>query len=344
MKAEKLLEEEWEAIKSYLEITREDEERLGQLSEVLQGQHEEILDLFYEHLLSFKETSRFFSSRKDVERVRAKQVEYFKRLTAGNYDLEYLRDRTRVGIAHDHIALPARWYIGAYRKYLELIMSRISRTLSPGDGRLLLGYIESLLKLIFLDMVVAIETYIALREARLQETKEHFRGIFEGANDGIFLIRTDYVIEDANPAALKMLKLDRGDVVGKKCYEIMHRSKTVCGQVPCTIKEVLEKGEVHGAVHKHYDCDGNAITVEISASGVRDSEGNIVKVVESARDITPREEARKELEERLAELERWRKVTVERELRMIELKEENRRLREELDRLKKLCANIEGDE
>jgi PAS domain S-box-containing protein len=344
MKAEKLLEEEWESIKSYLEITREDEERLKRLDEVLQVQHEEILDLFYEHLLSFKETSRFFSNRKDVERVRAKQIEYFKRLAAGNYDLEYLRDRVGVGIAHDHIALPARWYIGAYRKYLDLIMSRISRTFPPGDERLLLGYFESIMKLIFLDMVVAIETYIALREARLQEKEEHFRGIFDGANDGIFLIRTDYVIEDANSAALKILKLDRSDVVGKKCYEILHRSKTVCSEIPCTIKRVLEKGKVHGIVHTHYDCDGNAITVEISASGIRDSEGDIVKVVESVRDITSREEARKELERRIAELERWQKVTVGRELRMVELKEENRRLKEELNRLRKLCAYPEGDE
>jgi|GEM_PF-3997781 PAS domain S-box-containing protein len=343
MKVEKLLEKDWETLKSYLEITREDEKRLEKIGEVLLRQHKEILDLFYEHLLSFDETSRFFPREVSVEKVKLKQMEYFKRLTQGNYDLEYLRDRTRVGIAHDRITLPARWYLGAYRKYLELLMPQICKALFPGSEKVL-HYIESLLKVIFLDMVVAIETYIALREGKLQESREHFKRIFEGANDAIFLIRTDYVIEDANPAALKLLKLDRSDVVGKKCYEIIHGSKSMCTQVPCTIKEVLEKGEVHGVIHKHYDCDGNAITVEISASGIRDSEGNIVKVVESARDITPREMVRKELEKHIAELERWQKMTVERELRMVELKEENRRLREELNRLKKLCANIEGDE
>ncbi|WP_456475713.1 protoglobin domain-containing protein [Candidatus Pyrohabitans sp.] len=342
MKVEKLLGKDWETLKSYLEIESKDEERLKRIGEVLLTEHEEIQNLFYEHLLSFEETSRFFSGEASVKKVKTKQEEYFRRLTQGNYDLEYLVDRARVGEAHDRISLSARWYLGAYRKYLALMMPKMSKVFPESEN--VLPYVESLLKLTFLDMAVAIETYIVLREGKLQESREHFKGIFEGANDGIFLIGRDYTILDANPAALKMLKLDRSEVVGNKCYEVVHGSESVCKEVPCSVKEVLEKGEVHGVIHTHYDCEGNMITVEITAAGIRDSEGNIVTIVESSRDITDKVKLQERLEKRINELERWRRAIIDRELRMLELKEENKRLKEELDRLRRLCTESEGPE
>ncbi len=338
MNPEKLLEDDWEKIKSYLEITEEDKHIFEEVTGILTPHQEEIMDAFYEYVLSFPQTRSFFRDKETVARVKARQLDYFKKLTMGEYDLEYLKDRTRVGVAHDRIGLQLRWYVGAYRKYMELILQRFCREYDGG----ILPYLNGIMKVVFLDMIVAIESYVGKREHRIRESEEHFRSIFEATNDAIFLFSPDYKILDANPEALKMLGLSREEVAGKKCYQLVHGSPTKCNEVPCTVDQVLNGEEVRGHVHQHTDCSGRKITVEISASSIRDEEGRVIAIVEAARDVTSRERVQKELERRIAELERWRRVTVDRELRMAELKEENRRLRQELERLRKLCS--EGEE
>ena len=78
-----------------------------------------------------------------------------------------------------------------------------------------------------------------------------------------------------------------------------------------------------------------------NASVYRDGDGNVLGVFAAARDVTEQieaqrrlaEEQAKELDqqanalERLAELERFQRLTVGRELKMIELKKENESLR-----------------
>lgn len=61
-----------------------------------------------------------------------------------------------------------------------------------------------------------------------------------------------------------------------------------------------------------------------------------LRELEEARKKTEEEKERtvKERQKRLSELEKWRKVTTERELRMVELKKEIETLREEIKRLK----------
>ncbi len=60
--------------------------------------------------------------------------------------------------------------------------------------------------------------------------------------------------------------------------------------------------------------------------------GNVVQMFGTVQDITLQREAEKQLKEKLAELERYKEVTVGRELKMIELKEQLRVLKKELGR------------
>jgi hypothetical protein len=74
-----------------------------------------------------------------------------------------------------------------------------------------------------------------------------------------------------------------------------------------------------------------------NASVYRDVNSNVLGVFAAARDITPLKKAEVELAdqrtrelERLAELERFQKLTVGRELKMIELKKEVEELKRQL--------------
>ena len=90
--------------------------------------------------------------------------------------------------------------------------------------------------------------------------------------------------------------------------------------------------------------DGRLTNVLYNASVYRDAAGNVLGVFAAARDVTAqkeaegkvaeqrsREEQRARELERLAELERVQKLTVGRELKMVELKKENEELRREVE-------------
>jgi hypothetical protein len=84
---------------------------------------------------------------------------------------------------------------------------------------------------------------------------------------------------------------------------------------------------------------GRLTNVLYNASVYKDVLGNVLGVA-AARDVTKQKRAEEEVAdqraqdlERLGELERFQKLTIGRELRMIELKKENEALRGERDRL-----------
>jgi len=83
--------------------------------------------------------------------------------------------------------------------------------------------------------------------------------------------------------------------------------------------------------------DGRLTDVVYNASLYRDARGDVLGVFAAARDITARRRAEAEVAEqrareleRLAELERFQRLTVGRELRMVELKKEIEQLRAQL--------------
>ncbi|MDE1931915.1 MAG: PAS domain S-box protein, partial [Alphaproteobacteria bacterium] len=75
--------------------------------------------------------------------------------------------------------------------------------------------------------------------------------------------------------------------------------------------------------------DGQLTDVLYNASVYKDAAGNVLGVFAAARDVTAQKRAESQLTEqhareleRLAELERFQKLTIGRELKMIELKKE----------------------
>jgi rsbT co-antagonist protein RsbR len=100
---------------------------------------------------------------------------YFLCLFSGTYDISYVRDRLRVGMAHERIGMPPKLYLGAYRRYLALIHSRLQDHFK-GNAAEAAKALESIRKIIFFDMALAIDTYIA---AYLETMTRHQAAIRE---------------------------------------------------------------------------------------------------------------------------------------------------------------------
>src|SRR5262249_45960391 len=83
---------------------------------------------------------------------------YFLSLSEGRFDADYFESRLRVGDAHQRIGLRPVWYIGAFSLYLRLALRALVAHAGEGEG--ILPTIEALVKAGFLDMSLAINTYV----------------------------------------------------------------------------------------------------------------------------------------------------------------------------------------
>jgi signal transduction histidine kinase len=157
---------ELERRKRYLAFDAGDERRLRDLNVLAADYAEPIIERFYQHLLSFEETRAYFEDPRLLGRVKRAQTAYFLRLTGGSYDLSYAEERLRIGAAHETVGLDVKYYLGAYCVYLGEVESRLARAWPDDQDRAHATYV-SLLKLVFLDIGLAIDTYIDRRERTL---------------------------------------------------------------------------------------------------------------------------------------------------------------------------------
>ncbi len=112
--------------------------------------------------------------------------------------------------------------------------------------------------------------------------------IMEGMGDGVVVITRDYMIFQANSAAAASLGVEKSEMVGRPCYEVLHRRQAPCEgpHITCPLERIFKRGESNVKVlHTHLDSEGNEHHVEITASAVKDSRGETFAMVESWRDI-----------------------------------------------------------
>ena len=155
----KLDQAEIDSRRVFFGLTDDDLARLASLRPLAERITDGLVDEFYEMLLASPDTRGFFPDENTVRRVKHAQREYFLGLFAGRCDLAYVENRLRVGAAHERIGLAPKWYLGAYRKYLELIHKHLDAAFV--DTRESLQAFFSLKRIVFFDIALAIDTYIA---------------------------------------------------------------------------------------------------------------------------------------------------------------------------------------
>jgi diguanylate cyclase (GGDEF)-like protein/PAS domain S-box-containing protein len=124
-----------------------------------------------------------------------------------------------------------------------------------------------------------------LESERARLSLEH---IMEGMGDGVIVIAKDHVIVQANSAAAASLGIEKSEMVGRPCYDVLHRRQAPCEGplITCPLERIFERNEPGVKVlHTHLDSEGNEHHVEITASAVKDGRGEIFAMVESWRDI-----------------------------------------------------------
>ena len=160
--------------KRFLEFDDDDVHRLEGMYDLTQEYVDSVIEAFYDHLLGFQETAAFFRDPRVLEYVKARQKQYFIRLTQGDYEEEYVEDRLKLGSIHEQIGLPVRSFLGMYAFYLRQIAARLLDEYADRPEQAFAAF-HSLTKLLFFDIGLAVDTYIYQRERTIANQQEAIR-------------------------------------------------------------------------------------------------------------------------------------------------------------------------
>ncbi|MBI1919780.1 MAG: diguanylate cyclase [Geobacter sp.] len=128
----------------------------------------------------------------------------------------------------------------------------------------------------------------------LRRATEFSRTVMEGMGDAVSIVdAADYRLLECNEAFLNLFGLNKGELLGKPCYELTHNLVEPCcgSDYKCPLRETVATGRHARAEHLHLGGNGEKRHVELSTSPVFDDGGSVVKVVYVVRDITDRKQA-----------------------------------------------------
>ena len=168
--------------------------------------------------------------------------------------------------------------------------------------------------------------FAAARDVTAQkQASQYARSLLEASVDPLVTISPEGKITDVNEATVKVTGVARDGLIGTD-FSIYF---TEADKAQEGYKEVFDKGFVTDYPLTIRHRNGKLTDVLYNASVYKNSGGNVLGVFAAARDVTAQKRAEAEVAEqrtkeleRLAELERFQKLTVGRELKMIELKKE----------------------
>ena len=160
-----------------------------------------------------------------------------------------------------------------------------------------------------------------------REVAELSRSMIEASMDSMVSISPEGKITDANEATVRFTGIPRARLIGTS-FSDYFTDPDLAEQV---YQRVFEQGSVsdYPLTLHHHDKQMTNTEVLYNASVYRDASDRVLGVFAAARDVTKQVQAQREARrqqamelERLAELERFQRLTVGRELKMIELKKQ----------------------
>jgi PAS domain S-box-containing protein len=137
------------------------------------------------------------------------------------------------------------------------------------------------------------------------------------------------IILEVNPALKEISGYEIEELIGKPIEEIFKKE-----EIEELTREALEKGFVKGKETSILTKEKKKIPVSISAKLRKSEEGEIIGYFLGFFDLSNIKKTETELRDRLEELEKFLRITVDRELKMMELKEEIEKLKKELEKYK----------
>ena len=147
---------------------------------------------------------------------------------------------------------------------------------------------------------------LAIANAALRRSEEHFRRLIENASDIVAIIDQGGVLRYLSPAMYRVLGYEEGELIGRSAFELFHPEDVA--QTMVALGRIVENpAEPQSAIYRFRHQDGRWRTLEslgrsLSPDSTRDG------ILVNSRDITDRREAEEALRRAKEEADRARET------------------------------------
>jgi PAS domain S-box-containing protein len=179
-----------------------------------------------------------------------------------------------------------------------------------------------------------------LRDMReLDRARAYAESLIKNAPDPVFVSDLEGKILQANDAVCALLGFRTDEVVEQSLSRFISPEEK--REVTAALREVVERGVTRNARLNPRSASGEVIPTTLNASALRDPYGGVIGVIGILRDMRAYERvvrdlraSQTELQEKIADLEKFEEVVIGRELKMIALEKEVDILRRQLEKTK----------
>lgn len=158
---------------AYLNLTEADAQRLRGLLDPFERSAEAMVEAFYAHLFRFPNSARFLADPALVERLKQLQREHFQSLFTAHWDEAYAQRRRQVGLTHADMGIDPEMFLGAYNQYVQHCFARFLAG-QPGVPQPMIEALKSLLKVVFLDIGLALDSYFSQSTQTLRQVLDMY--------------------------------------------------------------------------------------------------------------------------------------------------------------------------
>ena len=132
-----------------------------------------------------------------------------------------------------------------------------------------------------------------IAEAHLREeekARQHTQTILDSLPYRLMVVNEDMTISMVNKTFLKENNLTYEEALKKKCYKVRYQRQWPCYEMGerCYLNEVKKTGKTVSTILELKGASGETRFDVVTVSPIFDDQGNIVQVLEAARDITDR--------------------------------------------------------
>jgi methyl-accepting chemotaxis protein len=155
---------------AFMQFDQRDRAALRALKPLIDSEINHALGKFYAQVRAFPETRGKFRDDGHIVGAERAQAGHWRRMVSADYGPEYVRDVERIGRAHVEAGLEPQWYIGGYSVISEDLIRAVVTKRAKGvfasakSDAELADSLVALNKAVFLDMELAISTYITVQD------------------------------------------------------------------------------------------------------------------------------------------------------------------------------------
>lgn len=180
----RLTEREIERRKTLLNLTNKDRDILLKLKPIIAESIDNLVESFYEKQVQVDEIARVIGDSDTLTRLKSHMRKYILDLFDGNFDVDYVQSRLRIGLVHKRIGVTPKLYISGIWNLLQLLSEENISERKKGCATCK-SQIDSITKAILFDFEFVFDTYIHSLMDELKQGKEDLRRYSESLEETV---------------------------------------------------------------------------------------------------------------------------------------------------------------